>query len=144
MSRKVNLVRGGQSEYSVLSTWYTAFSRCYRSDMILRLLAIGLLISTLVTSSAIAQDDEDSPFRPGLIATYMVGGKSLQRIDEVVAFDWQEAAPDPRLPAAPFSATWRGRLWAKGSGVYRIACYVQGQAEVKLAGKAVVSGRADQ
>src|SRR5438067_13934340 len=104
--------------------------------MILRLLAIGTLIGLLAVSLAVAQDDEDSPFRPGLAATYTAGGRSVQRIDEVVAFDWADAAADPRLANGPFSTSWRGRLWAKASGTYRIACYVQGQVEIKLAGKA--------
>src|SRR5437773_10190019 len=74
---------------------------------------LGLLLSSiLVAAPAAAQDnDEDSPFRPGLVATYTADGKSVQRIDELVAFDWQDAAPDPRLAAQPFSTIWRGRLW---------------------------------
>src|SRR5205823_7025153 len=69
---------------------------------------------------------------------------SATRTDEVVAFDWQDAVCDPRLPAGEFTADWRGRLWARGAGNYTIACYVQGNVTVKLAGKTVISGRAEQ
>jgi mono/diheme cytochrome c family protein len=66
------------------------------------------------------------------------------RTDEVVAFDWQDAACDPRLPACEFSATWRGRLSTKGTGSYRLQCFVQGEIALKLAGKTVVSGQANE
>src|SRR5437763_775105 len=90
------------------------------------------------------EDAEDSPYRPGLIATYSAGDRSITRIDDVVAFDWQSAACDPRSPPGEFSADWRGRLWARGAGSYRLLCYAQGEVEVKLAGKTVVSGKSAQ
>jgi mono/diheme cytochrome c family protein len=73
-----------------------------------------------------------------------VNGTTITRADEVVAFDWQNAACDPRLPAGDFSAEWRGRLWARGAGSYTLACYVQGEVTIKLAGNTVISGRAEQ
>jgi len=107
-------------------------------------LAVALTIVGL-SSSALTQDDtEDSPYRPGLIATFTSSDRTATRTDEIVAFDWQNAAADPRLPATEFTATWRGRLWARGAGTYRLACYVQGEVELKLAGKTVISGRAEQ
>ena len=60
------------------------------------------LLGGVLVSAALAQEDEDSPFRPGLVASYSAGGGAggaeARRIDEVVAFDWQEAAPDPSGP----------------------------------------------
>src|SRR6185295_9225551 len=64
--------------------------------------------------------------------------------DEVLAFDWQDAAPDPRLPAGEFNATWRGRLWTQSRGTYRLYCYAQGQIDLKLAGQSVLSDKAEQ
>jgi mono/diheme cytochrome c family protein len=90
------------------------------------------------------EDAEDSPHRPGLVATYSAAVQSVVRTDEIVAFDWQDAACDSRLPAGEFSANWHGRLWAQGAGVYRLACFAQGEVELKLAGKTVISGRATQ
>ncbi|HEY2413075.1 MAG TPA: PA14 domain-containing protein [Pirellulaceae bacterium] len=95
--------------------------------------------------AAVAQEEaEDSPFRPGLVATYSAGGQAATRVDEVVAFDWQDAAADERLAAGEFAATWRGRLWARGAGEYRLSCYVQGEVEIKLGGKTLIEGRSEQ
>ena len=41
---------------------------------------------------AFAQVDDDE-FRPGLHAKYVAGGKTVERIDPVVAFDWGTTAP---------------------------------------------------
>jgi mono/diheme cytochrome c family protein len=90
------------------------------------------------------EEAEDSPFRPGLVATYSAGGQSVTRVDEVVAFEWLNASADQRLLAGEFKATWRGRLWARGAGEYRLSCYVQGEVAVKLAGKTLIEGRSDQ
>src|SRR5262245_25063819 len=87
--------------------------------------------AALVLSTAGQEDAEDSPYRPGLVATYSAGGATITRIDEVVAFDWQDAACDPRMLAGEFAAEWRGRLWARGAGSYTIACYVQGEVKVR-------------
>src|SRR5262245_2925239 len=106
--------------------------------------ALGLLWGVFVLSATGQEVDEGSTYRPGLIATYAAGGKSVVRTDEVVAFDWQDAACDERLPPGEFSAAWRGRLWARGAGSYRLYCYAQGEVSVALAGKRVISGHAEQ
>jgi mono/diheme cytochrome c family protein/cytochrome c553 len=102
------------------------------------------LVAVLLSSAFAQEDDEDSPYRPGLIATYTATDRSIIRVDETIAFDWKDAVCDPRLPAGNFSASWRGRLWARGAGSYRLLCYAHGEVEIKLAGKTVVSGKAEQ
>src|SRR5262245_56583972 len=98
-----------------------------------------------LSRSAIAQEDsEESPYRPGLIATYTADAKSVERTDEVITFDWQDAACDPRLPVGQFTATWKGRLWVRGAGSFRLQCYVQGEVAVKLAGQTIITGHVDQ
>jgi mono/diheme cytochrome c family protein len=87
---------------------------------------------------------EDSPYQPGLIAAYRMGDRQATRIDEGIAFDWKDAACDLRLPPGDFTAVWRGRLWARGAGTYTIACYVQGEVKITLAGKTVISGRTEE
>jgi hypothetical protein len=74
------------------------------------MMALLLTAAVWLTTGVAAQDDdEESPYRPGLIATYSDGDSSATRIDESVAFDWQAAAPDPRLPAGEFNrGRWRG------------------------------------
>jgi mono/diheme cytochrome c family protein len=103
-----------------------------------------VLLAALGSPAAGQEEDEQSPYRPGLAATYAVGGKTATRTDEVLAFDWQDAACEERLPAGEFTATWRGRLWARGSGTYRLQCYVQGEVAIRIAGKQVISGEATE
>jgi mono/diheme cytochrome c family protein/cytochrome c2 len=105
---------------------------------------LTLTCSYLAGDAAGQEDNQESPFQPGLIATYVAGGKTAVRTDEVVAFDWQDAACDPRLPVGEFSAVWRGRLWARGAGTYRLYCFVQGEVTLKLGDKTLISDRASQ
>jgi mono/diheme cytochrome c family protein len=100
-------------------------------------------ISCALATAGFAQDfdDEESPRKPGLVATYTAdGGRSATRIDETLAFDWQTAPPDERLPAGGFAAVWRGRLWSQTPGIHRLHVYVQGEVSVKLGGKEIVAG----
>ena len=107
-------------------------------------IALVFLVGSLFAAAAAAQkEDEESPYRPGLIATFAAGKPDAAiRIDETVSFDWADAAPDPRLPAGQFAATWRGRLWTQSSGTHRLAVFVQGQVSLKLDGKEVITGTA--
>ncbi|HZN35886.1 MAG TPA: c-type cytochrome, partial [Pirellulaceae bacterium] len=102
-----------------------------------------LLLLGALPANAQEEADEENPYRPGLVATYSAAGLAATRLDETVAFDWQDAAPDPRLPAGEFSAIWRGRLWAQADGKYQLLCFAQGSVEVKLAGKTVLTGQAE-
>src|SRR4029079_4609077 len=56
----------------------------------------------------------------------------------------QAAGWATQLSAGRFAAEWTGRLWARGAGTYWIASYVQGEVTVKLGGKTVISGNAEQ
>jgi mono/diheme cytochrome c family protein len=102
------------------------------------------LLAAMAAPVAAQEDQEDNPYRPGLVAAYSAGQASASRIDEVIAFDWQDASADPRLPAGPFSGVWRGRLWTQSPGRHTLACYVLGQVELKLGGRVVLAGQADQ
>ena len=103
------------------------------------------LVSGLVAARVAAQEDEESPYRPGLVATYSAGdAAAATRIDEAVAFDWAGASPDPRLPDGQFAATWRGRLWTQSPGAHRLAVFVQGQVSLKLDGKEIIAGTAPE
>src|SRR5262245_38142188 len=95
------------------------------SQTVSRPLAMLTLIG--LCSISVAQDDEESPYRPGLVANYSSGGISATRTDELLTFDWQDASPDPRLPAGEFTANWRGRLWTQTPGKYRLYCFAQGE-----------------
>jgi mono/diheme cytochrome c family protein len=103
------------------------------------------LAALICVSDLRAQDEaEDSPYRPGLVAKYTAGSTTAARTDEVIAFDWQAASCDARLPVGDFSAAWRGRLWARGAGQYHLHAFVQGQVTVKLADKTVLTGQSDE
>src|SRR5437660_11890938 len=95
-------------------------------------IAVFGLLSVMRLPAVAQEDDQDSPYKPGLVAAYRSAGQSATKIDEVIAFDWQDAACDSRLPPGDFAATWRGRLWARGAGAYRLLCYGQGEIEIKI------------
>ena len=106
---------------------------------------VGLVLSLPLAGPSVAQDDEDEdqPFRSGLIATYTGGeGAIARRIDDSVQFDWGNRSPDARLPAGPFTAEWRGTLIVHAAGPYHFYLHGAGEAELSLGGKLVV--RKDQ
>ncbi|MEX2174362.1 MAG: c-type cytochrome [Pirellulaceae bacterium] len=114
-------------------------------------LACGLLLVAAPAYSQDEADDEESPYRPGLVATYSVPASSaspagpISRVDEVLAHDWGQAAPDPRLPAGPFQAVWKGRLWTQVPGPYRLQVYAAGgRVSIRLADKEVIAAAADE
>ena len=97
----------------------------------------------------LAQDEadvEDSPYRSGLVARYAGdNGASAVRIDEAIAFQWQSAAPDPRLVPGTFTVTWTGRLLTQVPGSYALRVYAGGgRFSLKLAGKLLIKGEAQE
>ena len=101
-----------------------------------------LSLLTLLAHVGFAQDedeDEDQPFRPGLIATYESGPSTrIQRIDDGVSFAWGGRSPDARLPAGPFRGKWQGQLILQSSGAYHFFLHGSGKAELTIGGKVVV------
>jgi hypothetical protein len=88
------------------------------------------------------EGDEDDPFRPGLVATLRDSqGPPVVRVDAHLAFDWGEAAPDPRLGPGEFRATWQGNLLSQGRGDYRFSLFGTGEVELKVGGKVVIARR---
>ncbi|MFN0018810.1 MAG: c-type cytochrome [Pirellulaceae bacterium] len=86
------------------------------------------------------EDDEEEPYLPGLIAEYSDRSQhSFRRLDEAIAFHWDDAAPDRRIAADNFDVRWHGRIFAQGAGEYRLAVHASGEVEVKLAGKVVIA-----
>lgn len=95
-------------------------------------------------SSLVAQDDEedeDQPYRPGLIAVFEgAGGERAERVEEGVLLRGG-AAPDGRLSPGPFSARWHGELIVPGSGEYRFYLHGEGEAELKLGDRVIAAGK---
>lgn len=109
---------------------------------------LGLLLAVSTFAAAVAQDenvDEESPWLPGLIATYTVAeGSGCVRVDEQISFDWQAASPDSRIPPGRFKVEWKGRLRTQGTGQYKLLAYVQGNVSVRLAGREIISGQCEK
>ncbi|WP_254507178.1 c-type cytochrome [Anatilimnocola floriformis] len=85
---------------------------------------------------AAAQEDEEEPFLPGLIAQFQQAKSSpVQRLEAVVAAHWN-ARPDERLrPGELFTVTYRGVLDVPDDGQYQLHLHGNGQARVLLDGK---------
>ncbi|VAX40497.1 hypothetical protein MNBD_PLANCTO02-1261, partial [hydrothermal vent metagenome] len=89
-------------------------------------------------------DDEDDDYPPGVVATYTLGGKSVQRIDTEIAFDWQADSPDARLPQGEFAAKWQSQLLIKQATTYRFHAYVEGDVKIVVKKKVVLKGSQKQ
>ncbi len=59
-------------------------------------------------------------------------------------FVWNAAAPDERLPAESFSATWTGRVLLRGEKGYRWHAFVQGKVHLKIGDRIAFTGESDQ
>lgn len=110
---------------------------------LLPLLPQLLLTLAATASAARAQEPgDDEPVRSGLVVALRDGGgNTAVRVEPQLAFDWGEAAPDPRLNPGEVRATWRGELLVQGRGDYRFAVFGAGEVELKIAGKVVVARR---
>jgi len=105
-------------------------------------LFVGYLL--VAQSFAAPPDEDDEEFRPGLVAEYRAGERVATRIDPDVAFAWDEAAPDARVSAERFEATWRGFLLVRQEAQHRLHAFVQGDVSVELDGRRVLRGSAKQ
>jgi mono/diheme cytochrome c family protein len=87
-----------------------------------------------------AQDeDEDSPYRGGLVATYRdQSGHEATRVDSNVALVGRSAAVDPRLQSGPLHVTWRGFLLSQVDGKYRLAIFACGKVRISLSGHIIL------
>lgn len=111
-----------------------------------RWLLVALLAMRFLTAASFAAPpaEDDEEFRPGLVAEYRVGERAVTRIDPDVAFAWDEAAPDARLSAERFEATWRGLVLVRLEAKHRLHAFVQGDVTVELDGRRVLHGSAKQ
>ena len=89
-------------------------------------------------------EDKGEEFRPGLIAEYRVGERQVVRLDADVAFTWDAATADSRLPTGSFEATWRGFVLIRLEAKHRLHAFVQGEVAVELDGQRVLQGSAKQ
>jgi len=87
------------------------------------------------------ENDEASPFRPGMLAelrSVASPNAVLQRVDAKPAFFLGEFSPHPRLPAGPFTATWSGMIHVADSGPISFSAFVGGEAKIIIDGVTVL------
>ncbi len=81
----------------------------------------------------------------GLRGTYFrrmgFQGKSIQRVDPGILFDWNQSSPMPRIPADDFSVRWTGTLVPPATGDYRFSAEVDDVVTVYLDEKPVYQCR---
>lgn len=105
-------------------------------------LCLFLFISS-TPLSAEEIDPEEDDYPPGLLATYQLGDKRIQRIDADIEFDWGKQSPLPQLPAGDFSVDWNSLILLRKPDTYQISAYLQGEIKVELDGKTVLEGKRD-
>jgi mono/diheme cytochrome c family protein/glucose/arabinose dehydrogenase len=105
---------------------------------------VAILTLTTLVSAAHAQFDEEADLIPGLVAKYTAGDQTIERIDVDLSHEWATDAPDPSLPAAPFTAAWSSNLLLREEGTYTFHAYVQGHVAVEIDGEPVLQAQRDQ
>jgi mono/diheme cytochrome c family protein len=100
--------------------------------------ALGCALSLLACQHLRAQDeDEEEPYLPGLIATYVQGESRIDRLEPVVALHGSHV-PDERLEPRPYSVTWRGLLLVPDDGPHQLHLHGAGSVIIKLNGQPVL------
>lgn len=81
-------------------------------------------------------DDDENPYRSGLIARY-VGSDGVEhtRLEEQVSFSWGDTPPDRRVPAGSFQATFQGHLLIQTPGKHRLRAFTAGKVRLTLDGE---------
>ena len=82
--------------------------------------------------------------QPGLQAEYyrgmfLHGQPVVTRVDTALNFDWGKGSPAPGVPADRFSARWRGKLVAPGTGLYRLGIFSNDGSKLYVNGKLFVN-----
>jgi beta-glucosidase len=88
------------------------------------------------------------PGQHGLRGEYFAGmdlsGEPLMtRVDRTIDFDWDQGAPDPKVPADGFSVRWTGRLTAPMTGEYGLGFGSDDGARLYLDGDLIVDNWTD-
>jgi mono/diheme cytochrome c family protein len=95
----------------------------------------------VIASTAVGDDDDEQP--PGLVGRYQVNQSAVERVDPDIAFRWDQASPDERLPAGKFTADWSGTLLLRSEETYQFHAYMQGRVQLKVNGLVVLDVQSD-
>src|SRR5262245_24278546 len=97
-----------------------------------RVAVLAILVLGGRPAIGLAQDDDEDPYLPGLVAEFRdAKGNTARRTDHQLSFHWNDTSPDPRLAAGEFRATWRGRLQVQARGDYRFGVFGTGEVSLK-------------
>lgn len=125
--------------FGTVRQWETIVEHPFSLPVFSRtLLASLLLVGCFPVMSAVGQDTED--FRPGLLAEFRANGRSVQRVDERLAFSWESGSPDVRM-GTDFAARWKGQLLVRSPGVHRFHVQLSGKLVIRVGGMLVFSGQ---
>jgi hypothetical protein len=92
--------------------------------------------------------DAGTPATNGLLGSYfsnrtLTGTPTLTRVDPTVDFSWNNAAPDPRLPADNFSVRWTGQVQAQKTETYTFSTSTDDGARLWVNGQLLVDNWTD-
>lgn len=115
-----------------------------------RALVLWLLGSLVLCRAApnlqAARLDEPEELSPGLIAEYspnVAKGPAIARVVPDLVGRWHDGSPDPRIPAADFTARWTGFLLIQAPGKYQFRARTDGKVSLKVADRLALSGTGD-
>jgi hypothetical protein len=94
----------------------------------------------LSNASSFGQFDETAELPKGLLARYSVGERSVERLEEVISYDWANSMPDRRLGKADgqFHGHWQSQLLIRQAGQHQLHAFVQGKVRVEIGGNVVL------
>ncbi len=81
--------------------------------------------------------------KPGLLAVYRSGDRTVSRIDPRPAFALGHSSPHPRIPPGPFEASWTGAVTILDQDAISFDAFVGGEVSVEIDGQAVLRGRGE-
>lgn len=107
-----------------------------------QILIAGICSSILLLSDAtsFAQFDENAELPKGLVASYSLGDRTVERLEEAISYDWGASLPDRRLGSADgvFKGQWNSQLLIRQQGKHRIHAFVHGKVSVEINGEVVL------
>lgn len=97
------------------------------------------------TAQANLEEDDENPFRPGLVLVAADGaGRQTTRLADRPFVDGDPRRLDERLGDGPYTWRWRGRLWVQQPGEHRLAVYVCGRVTVRIGEQVVLDAASAQ
>ena len=113
-----------------------------RATSVWQLLRGAGILAIMAMPAALAgdeTDDEENPFRPGIVATYRgADGASHARLESDLSFAWGSQPPDRRIAAGPFEAAFRGYVLVQSPGQHTFRVYAAGAVKLVIDGQVIL------